>query len=59
MDNILSSGRGMKISLIGGFPLGSLSLINLHKGRIHDVTHCYNLGKKWVPPYVMSVFLIQ
>ena len=22
----------------------------MHKGRVHDVTQCYNLGKKCVPP---------
>ena len=64
------------MSLVGGFPLGSFGFpfINMHKGQILDVTNCYNLGKKWVPayvisgylhtnkcppPYVMSVFLIQ
>ena len=25
--------------------------INMHMGRVHDVTHCYNLGEKCVPPY--------
>ena len=29
-------------------------LINMHKGRVHDVTHCYNLGEKCVPPCVIS-----
>ena len=64
------------MSLVGGFPLSSFGFpfINMHKGRINDVTVCYKLGKKWVPayvisgflhtnkcppPYVMSVFLIQ
>ena len=26
----------------------------MQKGRVHDVTHCYNLGKKCFPPYVIS-----
>ena len=29
-------------------------LINMHKGRVRDVTHCYNLGEKCVPPCVTS-----
>ena len=33
--------------------------INRHKGRFHEVIHCYNLGKKGVPPYVMSVSPIE
>ena len=28
-----------------------LPFINRHKGRVHDVTHCFNLEKKCVPPY--------
>ena len=28
----------------------------MNKGRVHDVTHFYNLGKKWVPAYVISAF---
>ena len=39
-------------------PLRSVCVpfINMHNGRVHDVTHCYNLGKKCVPPsnYVPS-----
>ena len=31
--------------------------INMHKGRDHDVPHYYNLGKKCVPPYLISAFL--
>ena len=33
-------------------PLRSVCVpfINIHKGRVHDVTYCYNLGKKCVPP---------
>ena len=23
----------------------------MYNGRVHDVTHCYNLGKKCLPPY--------
>ena len=34
----------MKLSSVGAFPL-LISLCNMHKGRVHDVTHCYNLGK--------------
>ena len=35
------------------FPLPSvcLSLINMYKNRVYDVTYCYNLGKKCLPPY--------
>ena len=25
--------------------------INMHKSRVRDVTYCYKLGKKRVPPY--------
>ena len=35
-----------------GFPSRKwIPLINMHKGRVHDVTHCYNQGKKCLPPY--------
>ena len=32
----------------GAFPLRSVCVpfINMHKVRVHDVTHCYNLGEK-------------
>ena len=42
-----------KLSLVGAFPLRSVCvpLINMHNGRVYDVTHCYNLGKKCVTPY--------
>ena len=35
------------------FPLRSVCVpfINMHNGQVHDVTYCYNLGKKCVPPY--------
>ena len=41
--------------------------IDIHKGRVYDATHCYNLGdkvhftirKKYLPPYVINVFIIQ
>ena len=26
-------------------PRWCVPLINMHKGRVYDVTHCYNLGK--------------
>ena len=26
-------------------------IIDMHKGRVLDVTHYFNLGKKWVPSY--------
>ena len=31
----------------GAFPLRSVCVpfINMHKGRVHDVTHCYNAVK--------------
>ena len=40
----------------GAFPLRSVcvSFINMHKGRVHDVTHCYNLGKK-VPSCILII----
>ena len=42
-----------KLSLVGAFPLRSVCvpLINMHKGQVYDVTHCYNLVKKCVPLY--------
>ena len=51
-----SSYASAKISLILDFPWTSIILIkflrfiNMHMGRVHDVTHCYNQGKKCVPP---------
>ena len=41
------------VSLVGAFPLRSVCvpLINMHKGRVHNVTRCYNPEKKCVPPY--------
>ena len=49
----MSSYASVKIYLVGAFPLRSVCVpfINMHKGRVYDVTHCYNLGKKCVPPY--------
>ena len=38
-------------------PLWCVPFINMHMGRVHDVTHCYNLGEKCVPPYSLSAFL--
>ena len=40
-------------------PLPSVCLpfINMHKGRVHEVTHCYKLEKKCVSPYKLSAFL--
>ena len=37
----------LKLSPVGTFPLRSVCvpLINMHMGRVYDVTHCYNLGK--------------
>ena len=45
--------------LVSGFPLGPFRLPfkNMHKGLVHDVTHCYNLGEKGVPPYLIKGFL--
>ena len=41
----------LKFNRFGAFPLRSVCvpLINRHMGRVNDVTHCYNLGKKWIP----------
>ena len=43
----------LEINPVGAFPLRSVCvpLINMCKGRVNDVTHCYNLGKKCVPSY--------
>ena len=46
-EPMLSSRSSAKISLVGVFPC--LPLINMYKGRVYDVTHCYNLGKKVSP----------
>ena len=52
-----------KLIRITGFPLSStwvpsgfprkkwVPFINMHNGQVLDVTYCYNLGKKCVPPY--------
>ena len=53
-----------KLSLVGAFPLRSVCvpLINMHKGRVYDVIHCYNLRKKCLPPYTMWIvvsFLLE
>ena len=37
--------------------LCAFAFINMHKSRVHDVTQSYNLGKKCVPPYLISAFL--
>ena len=41
-----SSHASAKLSLIDAFSLHSVCVpvINMHKGRVHDVTHCFNLG---------------
>ena len=41
------------LSLVTAFPLRSVCVpfINMHNGQVLDVTYCYNLGKKCVPPY--------
>ena len=38
----------LKINLVGAFPLRSVCvpLINMYKGRVYDVTHCFVLEKK-------------
>ena len=43
-----SSLLGSNLTPFGAFPLRSVCvpLINRHMGRVYDVTHCYNLGKK-------------
>ena len=43
----------LKLNSFGTLRLRSVCVpfINMHMGRVHDVTHCYNLGKKCVPPY--------
>ena len=34
-----------------GFPRKKwVPFINMHNGRVNDVTYCDNPGKKWVPP---------
>ena len=40
---VLSSNASAKISPVSVFPC--LPFINMHKGRVHDVTYCYNLEK--------------
>ena len=34
----------LKLNRFGVFPC--LPLIYMYKGRVYDVTHCYNLGEK-------------
>ena len=46
---VVSSILGSNLTPFGVFPC--LLFINMYKGRVHDVTYCYNLGKKCVPPY--------
>ena len=52
-DKEKSSYVSLELSPVGAFPLRSVCVpfINMHKRRVHDVSHCYNLEKKWVPPY--------
>ena len=49
----ISSVEYYVLVVFGGFPLGSFGFpfINMRKGLVHDVSHCFNLGKKCVPPY--------
>ena len=53
---INSSYASAKINVILDFLWTSrilikcLPFIDIHMGRVHDVTHCYNQGKKCVPP---------
>ena len=48
----LSSRALAKMSLVSGFPRKKwVPFIDMHNGRVNDVTYCDNLGKKWVPPY--------
>ena len=57
-----SSHASAKLSLIDAFSLHSVCVpvINMHKGRVHDVTHCFNLEKKCVPPYLcLPPYIIQ
>ena len=54
-DQVLVFGSLLccEISPFGAFPLRSVCVpfINMHKGRVYDVTHFYNLWKKYVSPY--------
>ena len=46
----LSSLLGSNLTPLVSSPVfPCLPLINMCKGRVYDVTHCYNLGKKWIP----------
>ena len=48
----LGSIPSAKISPVSGFPRKKwVPFINMHNGRVNDVTYCDNLGKKCVPPY--------
>ena len=51
-QGIRSSYVSLELSPVGAFPLRSVCVpfINMYKGRVHDVTHGYNLEKKCVPP---------
>ena len=47
--SLVSSDIGMNLT---GFMSSKVEEITgMRKGRVHDVTHCYNLEKKWVLPY--------
>ena len=50
MTSPISSLLCWEINPFGAFLLRSVCVpfINMHEGRVHDVTHCYNLGKKSV-----------
>ena len=48
VQDSLKSETMLFLGPFGAFPLRSVCVpfINMHKGRVHDVTHCYNLGAK-------------
>ena len=54
-----SSRLGSKTSPVGAFPLRSVCvpLINMYKGRVYDVTHCFILGEK-VPSSILIKCLV-
>ena len=56
--NVIIENRLELSTMLFSLPLGAFPLrfvcvpfFNMHKGGVHDITHCYNPGKKCVLPY--------
>ena len=56
-DDEIMSISSLELSLVSGSPW--ILLINIPKGRLHDVIYCYNLGKICLPVYLFGLGLLM